>query len=176
MWWSRAERRSDATELPVCRVFLSRQIAAAIAVEVQKPAVQGCRGPVFVDLNMGLGLLLSVLFLSINRSLSPLTPLAPVILQPPVAARSAAARLAAVVGVSSGNTLLFFSLYFFFFSFFLPSLFVLCFFHLLSLFYLLFLPFYLLIFSLLFFVFPYNLIFIHWIECDFVFFRLWNGL
>ena len=73
--WSGAERRSDATELPVRRVFSSRQIAAAVAVEVQKPAVQGCRGPVFVDLNMGLGLLLSVLFLSINRSLSPLTPL-----------------------------------------------------------------------------------------------------
>ena len=41
-----------------------------------------------------------------------------------------------------------------FFSFFLPSPFVLCFFHLLSLFYLLFLPFYLFIFSLLFSVFP----------------------
>ena len=51
--WSGAERRSDATELPVRRVFSSRQIAAAIAVEIQKPAVQGCRGPVFVDLTWG---------------------------------------------------------------------------------------------------------------------------
>ena len=41
-----------------------------------------------------------------------------------------------------------------FFLFFLPSLFVLCFFRLLSLLYLLFLPFYLHIFSLLFSIFP----------------------
>ena len=42
--WSGAEWRVDATELPERRVSLSRQIAAAIDVDVQKPVL-----PLFLD-------------------------------------------------------------------------------------------------------------------------------
>ena len=98
------------TKQLVHRIFSSWQIAAAIVVEVQKSNLPPC----FLQPERGVRAFLSVLFLSINQSLSPLTPLTLRWRQ------DRWLRLAAVILVSSGSRLFFLSLYFFFFSFFPP--------------------------------------------------------
>ena len=149
--WSRVEVKHDwATN---ATHFSSQQIAVAMAGH------RGCnRGhrdryysqgqkiepsPYFLRSERRVRAFLYVLILFIDRSLSLPSPS-----YSPTAMRSVVARPVA----ARPTTVCSFSLSIF--SFFLSSIFVLYFFHLLSLFYLLFLPFCLLIFSLMFFVFP----------------------